>query len=138
MLRADTDWGIFAHCAAAERPSLALRNPIGSPSLLRTVSSRCCLSGADLGGELRGLKPPPSTKTLNSKYHTFLLTLKETVENQPHLQVKLRYLHPFTALHQALQFNTCLVLFSDSSSYVRRPFWFCPVYSIKRPLFLVV
>ena len=28
MLRADTDWGIFAHCAAAERPSLALRNPI--------------------------------------------------------------------------------------------------------------
>ena len=96
------------------------------------------LPGADLGGELRGLKPPPSTKTLNSKYHTFLLTLKETVENQPHLQVKLRYLHPFTALHQALQFNTCLVLFSDSSSYVRRPFWFCPVYSIKRPLFLVV
>ena len=27
MHRADTDWGIFAHCAAAERPSLALRNP---------------------------------------------------------------------------------------------------------------
>ena len=69
-------------------------------SSARKLASIIDQAGADLGGELRGLKPPPSTKTLNSmQISNILLNLKETVENQPQppLQVKLRYLHPYTA-----------------------------------------